>query len=66
VNAALRLCYRYVPSFKHESRGLYSLYAAAYSRTYAKRMRRLHRRGRHAAQRGLDPRCSWCGADTAR
>lgn len=54
-----RLLYRYIPSFKREEGGLYSLYAAVYSRIYAARMRYLHRRGRH----GPSPhgRCQWCG-----
>ena len=66
MNAALRLCYQHIPSFRREYGGAYRLYVALYSRAYAKRMRYLHQRDRHAAQRGLDPRCSWCGATPRR
>jgi hypothetical protein len=66
VNAALRLCYQRIPSFKRESGGIYAAYTAIHSRIYATRMRYLHRRGQHAKQRGLDPRCSWCGATPER
>lgn len=62
MNAALRLMYEHVPSFKREQGGLYDLYVAAYSRIHATRMRALHKRGRHERRRpGLDPRCHWCG-----
>lgn len=66
MNALQQFCYERVPSFKREHGGLYRLYSDTYSRFYAARMRYLHRHGRHAAQRGLDPRCSWCGAPSAR
>jgi len=68
VNAIQQFAYQRIPSFKRESGGLYSLYAAIYSRAYAARMRHLHRRGRHGprAPYGLDPRCTWCGAPTRR
>jgi hypothetical protein len=65
VNTLQQLCYERIPSFKREHGGLYQLYSAIHSRAYATRMRRLHRQGQHAAQRGLDPRCSWCGAPSA-
>ncbi|WP_329215264.1 hypothetical protein OG352_06450 [Streptomyces sp. NBC_01485] len=61
MNGTQRLLYRHIPSFKREDGSLYTAYVAIYSRIYAARMRYLHRRGRHAAQRGIDPRCSWCG-----
>jgi hypothetical protein len=64
MNAAERLAYHHIPSFKRESGGLYSLYVAVYSRAYAARMRYLHKRGRHGrgAPYSIAPRCQWCGA----
>lgn len=64
MNAALRLCYQLIPSFKRESGGTYAAYTAIHSRIYATRMRYLHRRARHG--QSLQGRCQWCGADTAR
>lgn len=64
MNAAQRLLYKHVPSFKQESGGLYRLYAAVYSWAYASRMRYIHRRGRHKTNRqGV---CYWCGTWTGR
>lgn len=58
----LDLCYRYIPSFKHEGGGLYGVYVAVHWRVNATRMRYLHRRGRHGKPRpGRYPRCPWCG-----
>ncbi|MFJ7998952.1 hypothetical protein ACIQ7D_17650 [Streptomyces sp. NPDC096310] len=65
MNAATRLCYQRIPSFKREFGGLYRLYAEIYSRAYAACMRHLHRHGRHAAEPGISNRCSWCGATPA-
>jgi hypothetical protein len=67
MNAVLRLCFEHLPSFKRERGGLYAVYVPLHSYIYATRMRYVHRRGRHASpRRGLDTRCQWCGADTAR
>ena len=64
MNAMQRFACRHIPSFKREAGGLCSLYAAAYSRAYAARMRYLHKRGRHGrgASHSIAPRCQWCGA----
>jgi hypothetical protein len=59
VNAALRLAYRRIPSFRREHGGLYALYVPVIARIHSTRMRRLHDRGRHGpAPHGY---CQWCG-----
>lgn len=61
MNAALRLAYRRIPSFRREDGGTYALYAAINSRAHAARARSRHRRGLHTtAPHGTGP-CTWCG-----
>jgi len=63
MNPLTAFLYKHVPSFRREAGGSYAIYAGLYSRVYAVRARSLHKRGRHiSAKRGLDRRCTWCGA----
>lgn len=60
MNAALSFAYRRIPSFRRENGGIYDLYVRVHSALYSRRMKALHRRGRHGRAQ-TDGRCSWCG-----
>lgn len=61
MNAALRVAYRRIPSFRRESGGLYDLYSRITSGIYARRARGRHNKGLHGPAVSIHGRCEWCG-----
>ncbi len=66
MNAATRLAFSHLKSFRREDGAPYGQYAWIYSRVYGTAMRALHRCGRHWFRQRLGGRyCNWCGAHAA-
>lgn len=63
MNAALRVAYRRVPSFRREEGGLYNLYSGINTAIYSWRAKGRHNRGRHGPAVSAHGRCEWCGRD---